>query len=378
MISENKEYSKEYSIDNLLSIENISPTTLSLLKQLVYGKKGEKERLEEKVKSIERSIKKVKDDTKSNENYLPLGICLLVLGKIDNALETLDSVKSKTKAYFFVGKCYQELGKYKDALVYFEHALDKNASKNDYSVQIEIAVAKRKSGDAQGAKQIIKNIIKINSDDPELHYQLGHCLDDIGKKEEAVAAYERALELNPDHPYALFRMAYNYDLNQMDDRAIELYERCNQLPVKYVNCFLNLGILYDDRGEYEKAISCYRSVLKSDPNNLRAQMYLKDAKMSLDMYYDENDSKKQSKCEDVLNIPISEFELSVRSRNCLEKMLIKTLGDLTKVSEQELLSYKNFGETSLYEIRNILKQKGLRLGQALENHQDNQIINDET
>src|SRR3954454_21633566 len=45
-------------------------------------------------------------------------------------------------------------------------------------------------------------------------------------------------------------------------------------------------------------------------------------------------------------------------------MNIKSLGDLLKTSEQELLSYKNFGETSLNEIKALLAQKGLRLGQA--------------
>jgi DNA-directed RNA polymerase subunit alpha len=64
----------------------------------------------------------------------------------------------------------------------------------------------------------------------------------------------------------------------------------------------------------------------------------------------------------VLRIPITDFELSVRSRNCLSKMNIRTLGDLVKKTEAELLSYKNFGETSLNEIKEILKSKNLRLG----------------
>src|SRR5205085_2054043 len=65
-------------------------------------------------------------------------------------------------------------------------------------------------------------------------------------------------------------------------------------------------------------------------------------------------------------IPVTDFELSVRSRNCLKKMNIKTLGDLTRVSEQQLLSSKNFGETSLGEIKEMLTSKGLHLGQSLE------------
>ena len=44
-------------------------------------------------------------------------------------------------------------------------------------------------------------------------------------------------------------------------------------------------------------------------------------------------------------------------------MGIYTLGDLTRCTEQELLSSKNFGETSLIEIRDILGSKGLTLGQ---------------
>ena len=84
------------------------------------------------------------------------------------------------------------------------------------------------------------------------------------------------------------------------------------------------------------------------------------------MLYDDDKVKKQDKETEVLNIPISDFELSVRSKNCLERMNILTLADLTKVTEYELLSYKNFGETSLTEIKHILNQKGLRLGQAVD------------
>lgn len=59
--------------------------------------------------------------------------------------------------------------------------------------------------------------------------------------------------------------------------------------------------------------------------------------------------------------PITEFELAVRTRNCMAKMEIKTLGDLATKTEDELLSYKNFGQTSLEEVKEILASQGLRL-----------------
>jgi DNA-directed RNA polymerase subunit alpha len=79
--------------------------------------------------------------------------------------------------------------------------------------------------------------------------------------------------------------------------------------------------------------------------------------------FDEEAQRRQDRLAAVLNIPVTDFELSVRSRNCLQKMGVRTLGDLTRTSEAELLASKNFGETSLVEIRDMLHSKGLELGQ---------------
>jgi DNA-directed RNA polymerase subunit alpha len=49
--------------------------------------------------------------------------------------------------------------------------------------------------------------------------------------------------------------------------------------------------------------------------------------------------------------PISDLELSVRSRKCLQRLGISTLGELVIRSESELLTTKNFGMTSLTEIK---------------------------
>src|SRR5690606_19255180 len=97
-----------------------------------------------------------------------------------------------------------------------------------------------------------------------------------------------------------------------------------------------------------------------------ALLYLKDIEASTDMYYDEDAVRRQKSLEQVMNIPLSDFELSARSRNCLDGAGILTLGDLTEISEQELLNSKNFGETSLVEVREILESKGLTIGQSVQ------------
>ena len=62
-----------------------------------------------------------------------------------------------------------------------------------------------------------------------------------------------------------------------------------------------------------------------------------------------------------LALPISDLDLSVRASNCLEAEDVKTIGDLVRLNEQELLHFKNFGKTSLREVRMKLTNVGLNL-----------------
>ncbi|MDW8262928.1 MAG: DNA-directed RNA polymerase subunit alpha C-terminal domain-containing protein [Phycisphaerales bacterium] len=183
--------------------------------------------------------------------------------------------------------------------------------------------------------------------------------------EKAVDFLERALNENPDHELAAFHLAVLYDRRAEDAKAIELYERICTSPPVHINALMNLAVLYEDNNHYDEAKRCLEAVLLTNPNHERARLYLKDVESARSMYFDDDDHRSDRR-DAVLNIPISDFELSVRSRNCLKKMNLKTLGDLLRTTEQELLSYKNFGETSLNEIKALLASKGLRLGQAAE------------
>jgi len=129
---------------------------------------------------------------------------------------------------------------------------------------------------------------------------------------------------------------------------------------------LNLVVLLEDHGHYEEALRYVERVLREHPNHTRARLFLKDIKSSMNMLYDETQEQSREHQGALLDTPITDFELSVRSRNCLKKMNINTVGDLLRITEAELLSYKNFGETSLEEIRAMLQQKDLRIGMLRE------------
>jgi len=63
-----------------------------------------------------------------------------------------------------------------------------------------------------------------------------------------------------------------------------------------------------------------------------------------------------------LNMPISSLDLSVRASNCLESARIHTVGELVKLSENDLLKVRSFGKTSLREVKRKLQDLGLSLG----------------
>jgi DNA-directed RNA polymerase subunit alpha len=209
-------------------------------------------------------------------------------------------------------------------------------------------------------------VMSINERAAEEYFKRANDAEKEANHGKAVEFYERALNENPDHEQAAFRLAVLYDRRAEDAKAIELYERiCTSDPV-HLNALINLAVLYEDNNHYDEAHRCLDAVLRTDPNHARARLYMRDVESARSMYYEDDDHRSGVSRNAVLDIPVTDFELSVRSRNCLKKMNIKTLGDLLKTTEQELLSYKNFGETSLNEIKQLLAHKGLRLGQSVD------------
>lgn len=199
----------------------------------------------------------------------------------------------------------------------------------------------------------------------KIHFQTAVQAIADGQRDVAISEMRKAVQLDNNAEYQ-FRLAYELDLAGEEDEALALYEHLSHQSQPHVNALMNLAVMYEDRGEITKAEKCLRQVLDTEPNHRRARLYMKDVQASRNMYYDEEYARDMQKHNALLDTPVTDFELSVRARNCLKKMQIRTLGDLLKVTEAELMSYKNFGETSLIEIKAMLAQKGLRLGQGVE------------
>ena len=220
-----------------------------------------------------------------------------------------------------------------------------------------------RAGRHDEAREALDGVQQTDENRSELMFLCGYLQELSYDREAALATYQAVLEQDPDHTEAMFRAAVLCDQGGDDSAGMELYERCVTKEPAHVNALLNLAVLYEEGGELPNAEACLRDVLSEYPNHKRARHFLKSVESSYTMVYDEQTQREREQHSATLDVPISDFELSVRSRNCLRQMNIRTLGDLLRTTEADLLSYKNFGETSLYEIKALLSQKGLRIGQ---------------
>lgn len=315
------------------------------------------------VNSSETSRNKFAEQMQQTDNPLILGIGRLLCGKTAEAIEKLNKAKACLQKSLCLGYAYRALGEYEKALAEFDAAAKKS---EDVGILLDICETYRRAGQLEKAEAVLKQCSNFENASAEYHYQKGKLLDAQGNYDDAMTHYERAVGLDGEHLKARFQLAYSVNMRGDDQLAVEYYKELIKLNPCHVNALLNLTVLYEDIEDYDAAYECVQSVLQSHPNHPKALLFLKDIESASVMVYDEEREKRRDRQNKILEIPISDFELSVRSRNCLKKMNIITLGDLLKTTEPELLSYKNFGETSLQEIKRILDTKGLRLGMALE------------
>lgn len=295
--------------------------------------------------------------------HLKLGVAKFFLGHTASSAEHLAEAEGALAA-FYQGRALASLQRFDEAQKAFEKAekLGYTASQ----VKLQRTGISRLQGDIAKARAILGELEQLSTHSAEYHFQLASCHLSEGDRAPAIRHLERAVELDPSHTGALFQLGHANDLAGNDHEAINYYERCLANPPVSVGTLMNLGVLYEDTEKYDRAVDCYERILEADPMNEQARLFLKDSLASRTMYYNPDEETAMSRFSQVLEIPVSDFELSVRARNCLKKMNIRTLGDLTRVTEQQLLSSKNFGETSLQEIQEMMSSKGLRLGQSLE------------
>jgi DNA-directed RNA polymerase subunit alpha len=315
-------------------------------------------------------------EQRSPATNVRLGVCLYLVGRYYAAIESLQAGDGGALAHFYMAKAYFARHYFDEALAEYEAAAGAGYASD--ACALGRAETLRYMEQPDKALETLDNLFGAVEQTAEYLAQRAATVAAIGgNPNEVVALYERAVDADPDHPGALFGLALENDRRGNDTEALELYRRAAERFPSHVGSLLNLGLLHEDRDQHELAAQCYRRVLDIYPDHPRARLFLKDTEASTDQYYDEDAQKRRDRLSQVLGIPVTDFELSVRSRNCLQKMGIQTLGDLCQCTEAELLASKNFGETSLVEIKDMVTSKGLYLGQFASERAEEEVFEPE-
>jgi DNA-directed RNA polymerase subunit alpha len=305
-----------------------------------------------------RFQKQLEQNNGSAKN-IAMGLGYFALGDYTAAQDKLSTAAESAQKHFYLGLIYKKQRRYEEAVKEFDKAMKNNAETNRLDLQkIDIL---RLQGKFKEAREKLETCRQLQGS-ADYYHALGCIQNSEGSYEEALETFQKALQADENHVKSMFEMALLIDLRGDEEEAINLYRKIVEKTPANVNALLNLTVLYEDKGEYQKAGDCVNLVNRLHPNHPRAIMYMRDVESSKVMEVDEEREKQKDRRTQILETPITDFELSVRSRNCLRKMNIFTIGDLMRITEAELLSYKNFGETSLTEIRAMLESKGLRLG----------------
>ncbi len=126
---------------------------------------------------------------------------------------------------------------------------------------------------------------------------------------------------------------------------------------------LTLEITTDGSITPEDALTNAAKILRD-----HVQLFINfDVEQEEEKEVNEQDAEKE-RLKKILTTNVDDLELSVRSHNCLKAANIKTLGDLVRKDESEMLKFRNFGRKSLAELLDIVDKHGLEFGMDVDKY----------
>lgn len=234
----------------------------------LYAKKGQYKEALEAYKSL------VKINANNARAYFYLGYVFQILKMDNEALENYTQAIEKSPekkhpgAHYYRGEILYKQGKENEAVEELFTALKQNEKYDaPYNKLWEIAGGYFQKTNYKAAEGIYLRLIGFRPDDGFLRSNYGLVLRDWGKYKEALEQYLKAVELLPEDPQIQndCGVIYQYHMNQPEN-AIPYYKRAEELG-NNIDALGNLGQIYFESGQYEKALIRFKKILLQQPNH---------------------------------------------------------------------------------------------------------------
>lgn len=132
-------------------------------------------------------------------------------------------------------------------------------------------------GKIQQAIECYDRAIQLNPNLATAYHNLGEMLVSEKQPDEAIANYEKALEISPNSFESYHSLGKVWAAKGELDRAIDCYRQSLEFNPKYARAWLGMGGVFMLKGELDEAIKCYRQTLAINDNSYWAHNYLGDA-----------------------------------------------------------------------------------------------------
>ncbi len=213
---------------------------------------------------------------------------MMALGRISEAESVLQAIYRRNPDFADIcnrlGQIYFQTGSFQRARDFFQRAVRLNPDYTEASLNLAVTLnelkqygkAKEVIDQAQTRATRKKMLLEpfIAGKLANKHKEVGDIYRELGMLFDSIEEYRKALKLAPEFPDIQVRLAVTLRETGMTDEAIELLTKTTEQRPDYPDARIQLGITYFSKGFLNKASHQWKEILKTDPSNVKALMYL--------------------------------------------------------------------------------------------------------
>ncbi len=210
-------------------------------------------------------------------------------------------------AYFSLGNIYFKQERYKDAIAWFEKALERKP--DDSLTAINIGLCYERMGKFDEGEKFILGIIDQGFADSQLYFLLANMKFIQKNYDEAIPYFEKCLSLNAESAASHNMLASIYILKESYGQAEQHIQEALKLNPKLNNAYYNQAQIFENQGKTQEAIDAYLNELKNSPKHIKAMYNL--TRLFREMGDTEKEYEYLKKCIEIEpKFPLSYFYLA--------------------------------------------------------------------
>jgi tetratricopeptide (TPR) repeat protein len=181
--------------------------------------------------------------------------------------KALAADSSHADSLHLMGQLSLHAKQYAAAVEWFARAIGRDP-KPEYISNLGIAL--QQQGRHEEALKAFDKAVQLKPDEADLWQQLGNALIEVGRSGDALLCFQHAVELNPGHGHAAYRAGVLLQEAGRFDEALVYLDRSADAQPDHAPTFAMRGLVLKNLKRYEQAIGDYELAIRLDPKNMEA------------------------------------------------------------------------------------------------------------